>query len=118
MLMEAECMKRGSHHRTDPCYGIFGGILLHLAYGRWPAVLYSSTLHRGFGSTQEMLISMQVVAPQKSRRFLSYLVGWCVLVGEISTSSSCALNSADIVGALVEIIHPEVHWKVCIMLNH
>ncbi|OCT53263.1 putative amino-acid permease [Cladophialophora carrionii] len=53
----------------------------------------------------------QVVAPDKSRRFLSYLVGWCVLVGEISTSSSCALNSAEIVAALVEIIHPEVEWK-------
>jgi choline transport protein len=24
----------------------------------------------------------QVVAPEKYRRFLSYLVGWCVLVGE------------------------------------
>ncbi|KIW96236.1 uncharacterized protein Z519_03304 [Cladophialophora bantiana CBS 173.52] len=53
----------------------------------------------------------QVVAPEKSRRFLSYLVGWCVLVGEISTSSSCALNSAEIVAALVEIIHPDVEWK-------
>lgn len=40
------------------------------------------------------------------------MVGWCVLVGEISTSSSCALNSAEIVSALVEIIHPEVDWKV------
>lgn len=54
----------------------------------------------------------QVVAPEKYRRFLSYVIGWCVLVGEISTSSSCALNSAEIVAALVEIIHPEVHWKV------
>ncbi|KAI1608000.1 amino acid/polyamine transporter I [Exophiala viscosa] len=53
----------------------------------------------------------QVVAPEGSRRFLSYLVGWCVLVGEISTSSSCALNSAEIVAALVEIIHPEIDWK-------
>ena len=54
---------------------------------------------------------VQVVGPEKSRRFLSYLVGWCVLVGEISTSSSCALNSAEIVAALVEIIHPTVEWK-------
>jgi choline transport protein len=38
-------------------------------------------------------------------------VGYCVLVGEISTTASCALNSADIVAALVEIIHPEVEWK-------
>ncbi|KAH0843545.1 hypothetical protein AYO21_10590 [Fonsecaea monophora] len=53
----------------------------------------------------------QVVAPESSRRFLSYLVGWCVLVGEISTASSCALNSAEIVAALVEIIHPNVDWK-------
>jgi choline transport protein len=53
-----------------------------------------------------------MVAPEKFRRFLSYFVGWCVLVGEISTSSSCALNSAEIVAALVEIIHPEVEWKV------
>jgi len=55
----------------------------------------------------------QIVAPEGARRFLSYLVGWCVLVGEISTSSSCALNSAQIVAALVKIIHPEVAWKVC-----
>lgn len=55
---------------------------------------------------------VQIVAPEKSRRFLSYLVGWCVLVGEISTSSSCALNSAEIVGALVEITQPQIHWKV------
>ena len=61
-------------------------------------------------------MARQIVAPEKSRRFLSYLVGWCVLVGEISTASSCALNSAEIVAALVEIIHPEVDWKVRIML--
>lgn len=85
----------------------------------------------------------QVVAPEKYRRFLSYVIGWCVLVGEvswivlqspnpphiprttiwkvicthtfsfqISTSSSCALNSAEIVAALVEITHPEISWKV------
>ncbi|OAL26900.1 hypothetical protein AYO22_03844 [Fonsecaea multimorphosa] len=36
----------------------------------------------------------QVVAPEKSRRFLSYLVG-----------------CAQIVAALVEIIHPDVDWK-------
>ncbi|KEF59936.1 uncharacterized protein A1O9_04784 [Exophiala aquamarina CBS 119918] len=54
---------------------------------------------------------VQVVAPEKYRRFLSYVIGWCVLVGEISTSSSCALNSAEIVAALVEITQPDVHWK-------
>jgi choline transport protein len=58
------------------------------------------------------LTESQVVAPEKFRRFLSYVVGWCVLVGEISTSSSCALNSAEIVTALVEIMHPDVDWKV------
>ena len=60
-------------------------------------------------------MTVQVVAPESTRRFLSYLVGWCVLVGEISTASSCALNSAEIVAALVEIIHPEVQWKVGFM---
>lgn len=54
----------------------------------------------------------QVVAPEKYRRFLSYLVGWCVLVGEISTSTSCALNSADIVAAIVQITRPEIVWQV------
>jgi choline transport protein len=58
-----------------------------------------------------MLTSFEVLAPHKP--FLSYLVGWCVLVGEISTSASCALNSAEIVAALVEILHADLEWKVC-----
>ena len=53
-----------------------------------------------------------MVAPEKYRRFLSYVIGWCVLVGEISTSASCALNSAEIVAALVEITRPDIDWKV------
>lgn len=55
---------------------------------------------------------LQIVAPKKYRRFLSYLVGWCVMVGEVSTSSNCALNSAQIVAALVDITHPDIEWKV------
>lgn len=60
----------------------------------------------------------QMVAPPKMRRFLSFVVAWSILVGEVSTSSSCALNSAQIVEALVQITHPEFHWRVdsCISL--
>lgn len=54
----------------------------------------------------------QMLAPPRSRRFLSYLVGWCVLVGEVSTSSSCALNSAEILAAFIEVTHPDLAWKV------
>ncbi|RFU26384.1 hypothetical protein B7463_g9958, partial [Scytalidium lignicola] len=53
----------------------------------------------------------QIVAPEKYRRFLSYTVGWCILVGEVSTSAGCALNSAQIVGTFVGIVHPNVEWK-------
>jgi hypothetical protein len=52
----------------------------------------------------------QAVARGRWRPFLSYVVGWAVLVGEISTSSSCAVNSAAIVASFVEITHPEVSW--------
>ncbi|KAF2166521.1 hypothetical protein M409DRAFT_23159 [Zasmidium cellare ATCC 36951] len=53
----------------------------------------------------------QMVAPEKMRRFLSYVVGWAVLIGEISTSSSCAVNSAQILAAFIEVTHPDVVWK-------
>lgn len=55
-----------------------------------------------------------MVAPDKYRYFLSYTVGWCILVGEVSVAAGCALNSAEIVSTFVEITHPEVTWKVCL----
>jgi len=54
----------------------------------------------------------QAVATGKLRPILSYLVGWAVLVGEISTGSSCALNSAAIIASFVEVTHPDVIWQV------
>ncbi|KAF2835840.1 amino acid transporter [Patellaria atrata CBS 101060] len=53
----------------------------------------------------------QAVATPRVRPFLSYLVGWAVLVGEISTAASCALNSANIIQAFVEVTHPDYEWK-------
>lgn len=53
----------------------------------------------------------QALATGKFRPFLSYLVGWAVLVGEISTGSSCALNSSQVIASFVEITHPEFVWK-------
>lgn len=53
----------------------------------------------------------QAVSTGPLRPFLSYVVGWAVLVGEISTGSSCAVNSAQIVASLVEIMHPNVSWQ-------
>lgn len=54
----------------------------------------------------------QALATGKLRPFLSYLVGWAIMVGEISTGSSCALNSAQIIASFVQIAHPNVEWKV------
>lgn len=52
----------------------------------------------------------QAVATTKVRPFLSFLVGWAVIVGEVSTGSSCALNSANIIQSFVEITHPDYVW--------
>jgi choline transport protein len=54
----------------------------------------------------------QALATGRSRPFLSYLVGWAIMVGEISTGSSCALNSAQIIASFVQIAHPNIEWKV------
>jgi hypothetical protein len=54
----------------------------------------------------------QAVSTPALRPILSYLVGWAVLVGEISTGSSCALNSAQIIESFVEVTHPDYDWKV------
>ncbi|RVX66689.1 hypothetical protein B0A52_09502 [Exophiala mesophila] len=53
----------------------------------------------------------QAVATGRFRPVLSYLVGWAVLVGEISTGSSCAVNSAAIVASFVEVTHPDLVWQ-------
>ncbi|KAJ5762825.1 hypothetical protein N7533_001506 [Penicillium manginii] len=53
----------------------------------------------------------QALATGRSRPFLSYLVGWAIMVGEISTGSSCALNSAQIIASFVQIAHPNIEWK-------
>ncbi|KAF2119073.1 amino acid permease-domain-containing protein [Lophiotrema nucula] len=53
----------------------------------------------------------QAVASPRIRPFLSYLVGWAVLVGEISTGSSCGLNSANIIQSFVEVTHPDYVWN-------
>lgn len=52
----------------------------------------------------------QAVSSGPLRPFLSYLVGWAVLVGEISTGSSCAVNSAQIVASFIQLTHPDVVW--------
>ena len=56
----------------------------------------------------------QAVATGATRPFLSYFVGWAVIVGEISTGSSCALNSADIIASFVQVTHPDFAWHVSI----
>ncbi|KAH9215443.1 hypothetical protein DL95DRAFT_461272 [Leptodontidium sp. 2 PMI_412] len=53
----------------------------------------------------------QALATGKFRPFLSYLVGWAVLVGEISTGSPCAPNSAQVTASFVEVTHPDFVWK-------
>ncbi|KAL6362466.1 hypothetical protein LRP88_03748 [Fusarium phalaenopsidis] len=46
------------------------------------------------------------LARQKIRRFLSYLVGWVVLLGEIATVCGCSMNSAQIIASVVSIHNP------------
>lgn len=104
--------KYDGYYRTDNAHGFPCRTLLHLAYGWWSTVLHSG-INESVTKVLSFLTPVQIVAPAKYRRFLSYLVGWCVMVGEVSTSSNCALNSAQIVAALVEITHPEIEWKVC-----
>ena len=53
---------------------------------------------------------VQALATGKYRPILSYFVGWAVIVGEISTGSSCAINSAQIIASFVEVTHPEFVW--------
>ncbi|KAF2212644.1 hypothetical protein CERZMDRAFT_41101 [Cercospora zeae-maydis SCOH1-5] len=53
----------------------------------------------------------QRVAPERYKRFVSYVVGWCILISEISVSSSCAVNSAEIMSAFIEYVHPHVAWR-------
>lgn len=55
---------------------------------------------------------IQALSTRSTRPFLSYVVGWAIMVGEISTGSSCALNSAQIIAAFVQIAHPGTEWKV------
>jgi choline transport protein len=50
------------------------------------------------------------LATGKMRPFLSYVVGWAVLFGEISMGSSCSLNSASIIRSFVEVTHPDYVW--------
>ncbi|CAG7563220.1 unnamed protein product [Fusarium equiseti] len=54
---------------------------------------------------------VQKLATEKYRPFLSYFVGWCLLLAETATGSSCALNTANIIGTMVSIFHPNVDWK-------
>ncbi|GIZ49185.1 hypothetical protein CKM354_001222000 [Cercospora kikuchii] len=53
----------------------------------------------------------QRVAPARYMKFLSYVVGWCILISEVSTSSSSAVNSAEIMSAFIEYQYPDVAWK-------
>ena len=54
---------------------------------------------------------VQKLATEKYRPFLSYFVGWCLLLAETATGSSCALNTANIIGTMVSIFHPHIEWK-------
>ncbi|KAH7268944.1 amino acid/polyamine transporter I [Fusarium solani] len=58
------------------------------------------------------------LAPARVRRFLSYLVGWLVLVGDLAASSSCAMNNAQMISAIVQLTHPEfqmTRWSTWLM---
>ncbi|EXL47806.1 hypothetical protein FOCG_10328 [Fusarium oxysporum f. sp. radicis-lycopersici 26381] len=58
------------------------------------------------------------LAPHSIRRFLSYLVGWVVLIGEITTAAGCSMNSAQITAAIIELHYPDFHpesWNIYLL---
>ena len=55
---------------------------------------------------------VQKLATEKYRPILSYTLGYCLILAEIATAASCALNSANITSTMVTIFHPSVDWKV------
>ncbi|KAH0438386.1 hypothetical protein CcaCcLH18_03373 [Colletotrichum camelliae] len=58
------------------------------------------------------------LAPRRIRRLLSYLIGWVVLLGKIATSAGCSMNSALVVGGLVQLTHPDFQlqpWAVWLL---
>lgn len=54
----------------------------------------------------------QAVSTPRFRPFLAYIIGWAVILSEIATASSCALNSAQLIAAFIEITHPSIMWHV------
>lgn len=62
--------------------------------------------------TISKLITSQIGPPEGHRRLLHSLTRWLFLVGELSTSSDGALDSALIVGDMVVVTHPGFQWKV------
>ncbi|KAF7627907.1 amino acid/polyamine transporter I [Aspergillus flavus] len=46
------------------------------------------------------------LAPPVARRFLSYCTGWVVLMGEIGTAAGIVMNSAQIIGGVVQLSQP------------
>lgn len=58
---------------------------------------------------------VQVLANDRWRPLLSYLVGWALMTAEMSISASCALNNADILASFVGLVYPDLEWKVIII---
>ncbi|KAI8658002.1 hypothetical protein NCS57_01180600 [Fusarium keratoplasticum] len=54
---------------------------------------------------------VQRLATATYRPFLSYAVGWCLILAEVATGASCTLNSANIISTMVTIFHPNVDWQ-------
>ncbi|KAI8260518.1 hypothetical protein K4K58_001927 [Colletotrichum sp. SAR11_239] len=60
----------------------------------------------------------KALAPQRVRRLLSYLIGWVVLLGEIATSAGCSMNSALVVGGLIQLTRSDFQlqpWAVWLL---
>jgi Amino acid permease len=100
------CMIAEANHADDEsCYGLFvaiGQTLLMASLAEYTSIWPTA------GGQQYYT---QAVSTGPWRPFLSYVVGWAVLVGEISTGSSCAVNNAAIVASFIEVTHPNVNWK-------
>ena len=55
---------------------------------------------------------IQKLASDKWRPILSYLVGWTLLIAEITTAASCSLNAVDVTATFVTLLYPDFTWQV------
>ncbi|KAL4993949.1 amino acid permease-domain-containing protein [Aspergillus recurvatus] len=85
---------------------------LNKVYNVWTASAYqmlmmaSWTCNLVLYSTVMTLGGPMMLIYSTARRFLSYCTGWVVLMGEIGTAAGIVMNSAQIIGGVVQLSQP------------